>query len=152
MKTIMLPLFVILLLNNEIDAYSFQSRRSFFKATTAATTAACLVVGNANAIDVSGLVIEGGATAQLSQTSNSASIDVSSLAIEGAQPGRAPNQPASGLLAGTKLGFQVGGGPRPEEVVRKIDESRYKAATVPGRPNNNPAFLEGLPREPVSNN
>mmetsp|Transcript_2991 Transcript_2991/g.4870 ORF Transcript_2991/g.4870 Transcript_2991/m.4870 type:complete len:151 (-) Transcript_2991:230-682(-) len=112
---------------HSVDAYAFQSRRAFVKAAALATTAAACV----------GVV----------GVENAASIDVSGLSIEGAAPGRAPNQPASGPLAGSKLGFQVGGGPRPEEEVRKIDEARYKAA----RGSNNPAFLDGVPREPTDN-
>jgi hypothetical protein len=61
-------------------------------------------------------------------------------------PGRAPNQPKSGPLAGTKLGFQVGGdGPRLEEQVRKIDEPRY--AAVRKAQGLGPLFLEGVPIE-----
>ena len=58
--------------------------------------------------------------------------------------GRAPNQPPSGPLAGTPLGFKVGGGPRPESEVRKIDEARYAAVRGPERV---PSFLDGVPRE-----
>ena len=56
------------------------------------------------------------------------------------EPGRAPNQPASGPLANSPFGFKVGGGPRPEEEVRKIDEARYRAA---GKA---PSFFDGVPR------
>ena len=59
------------------------------------------------------------------------------------EPGRAPNQPASGPLANSPFGFKVGGGPRPEEEVRKIDEARYRAARGPDNP---PSFLDGVPR------
>jgi hypothetical protein len=78
-----------------------------------------------------------------------AAIDVSGLRVESATatatPGRAPNQPPSGPLAGTKLGFQVAGGPRPESEVRQIDEARY--AAVRKAQGKGPLFLEGVPRE-----
>ena len=56
------------------------------------------------------------------------------------EPGRAPNQSASGPLANSPFGFKVRGGPRPEEEVRKIDEARYRAA---GKA---PSFFDGVPR------
>mmetsp|Transcript_33868 Transcript_33868/g.40983 ORF Transcript_33868/g.40983 Transcript_33868/m.40983 type:complete len:147 (-) Transcript_33868:220-660(-) len=76
-----------------------------------------------------------------------AAIDVSRLKVEQSTntPGRAPNQPQSGPLAGTSLGFQVGGGPRPENEVRKIDEERY--AAVRKATGQGPLFLDGLQRE-----
>jgi hypothetical protein len=123
-------LLLLLLRNSESLQFPTSSRRAFFiKAAAAtstsviATTAACCEVANA-AIDVSGLRTE-----QPTVT-----------------PGRAPSQPASGPLAGTKLGFQVGGGPRPEEEVRKIDEPRYAAARK--AQGFGPLFLEGVPIEP----
>ena len=61
------------------------------------------------------------------------------------EPGRPPNPQASGPLANTPFGFQVGGGPRPEEEVRKIDEARYRAAgrsPLDGLPRAGPSFLE----------
>ena len=78
------------------------SRRNFFaKATSALATAA---VGGeaANAgIDVSGIKVEQPPKPPVT-------------------PGRPPNAPKSGPLAGTALGFQVGGGPRSEEVRRRV--------------------------------
>ena len=122
-------LLLLLLRNSESLQFPTSSRRTFFiKAAAAtsviATTAACCEVANA-AIDVSGLRTE-----QQQPTGT---------------PGRAPNQPQSGPLAGTKLGFQVGGGPRPEEEVRKIDEPRY--AAVRKAQGLGPLFLEGVPIE-----
>jgi hypothetical protein len=120
-------LLLLLLRNSESLQFPTSSRRTFFiKAAAAtsviATTAACCEVANA-AIDVSGLRAD-----QPTVT-----------------PGRAPTQPASGRFAGTKLGFQVGGGPRPEEEVRKIDEPRYAAARK--AQGLGPLFLEGVPIE-----
>ena len=112
---------LMILLPGKSDSLLFQcqSRRAFFiKAATTVTTATA-GAGMANAIDVSGLKV-----------------------LDEETPGRAaPNQPPSGPLAGTSLGFKVGGGPRPESEVRKIDESRYEAA------GKGPAFLVGVPRE-----
>ena len=123
-------LFILLLRNSE--SLQFPSRRTFFIKAVASTsviaTAACGLEEVANAaIDVSGLT-----TAAESTTTPST-------------PGRPPNQPASGPLAGTKLGFQVGGGPRPESEVRKIDEPRY--AAVRKAQGKGPLFLEGVPQE-----
>jgi hypothetical protein len=121
-------LLLLLLRNSESLQFPTSSRRTFFIKVAAATstcgiaTAACCEVANA-AIDVSGLRAE-----QPTVT-----------------PGRAPSQPKSGPLAGTKLGFQVGGGPRPEEEVRKIDEPRYAAARK--AQGLGPLFLEGVPIE-----
>ena len=67
------------------------------------------------------------------------------------EPGRPPNPQASGPLANTPFGFQVGGGPRPEEEVRKIDEARYRAAgrsPLDGVPRAGPSFLEDGATEP----
>jgi hypothetical protein len=121
-------LLLILLPRN--SSLQFPSRRTFFlKAVTSTSviaTAACWGTRNevANAaIDVSGLRAESTPTT----------------------PGRAPSQPSSGPLAGTSLGFQVGGGPRPESEVRQIDEPRY--AAVRKAQGKGPLFLEGLPRE-----
>ena len=74
-----------------------------------------------------------------------AAIDVSGLKQESAAPGRAPNPQKSGPLAGTSLGFQVAGGPRPESEVRQIDEGRY--AAVRKAQGKGPLFLDGVPRE-----
>jgi hypothetical protein len=119
-------LLLLLLRNSESLQFPTSSRRNFFiKAAAAtstsviATTSACCEVANA-AIDVSGLT-------------------------RAEQPTVTPNQPRSGPLAGTKLGFQVGGGPRPEEEVRKIDEPRYAAARK--AQGLGPLFLEGVPIE-----
>ena len=100
-------------------------------------------VGPANAIGRRWFLAQAAAVVTLTKTADAAkaAIDVSGLQVEGG--GRAPNQPPSGPLAGTKLGFQVGGGPRPEEEVRKIDEARYRAA------GKGPSFLVGVPREKV---
>jgi len=100
-----------------------------------ATTAACSGANVANAaIDVSGLRTE---QTQQQQQQTTGTVT--------GPPGRAPSQPASGPLAGTKLGFQVGGGPRSEEEVRKIDEPRY--AAVRKAQGLGPLFLEGVPIE-----
>ena len=67
------------------------------------------------------------------------------------EPGRPPNPQASGPLANTPFGFQVGGGPRPEEEVRKIDEARYRAAgrsPLDSVPRAGPSFLEDGATEP----
>jgi len=61
-------------------------------------------------------------------------------------PGRPPNAPPSGPLANTPLGYQVGGGPRPEAEVREIDKKRYEAAAG-AAPEKSASFLDGLPRE-----
>mmetsp|Transcript_20571 Transcript_20571/g.44790 ORF Transcript_20571/g.44790 Transcript_20571/m.44790 type:complete len:146 (-) Transcript_20571:94-531(-) len=128
------PLLIIasLLLRNS-DSFQFQtsSRRAFFvKATTTAT-----------------VVVVGGSSATIEAAN--AAIDVSGLRVEGDQPvaarGQAPSNLKSGPLAGTKLGFQVGGGPRPEEEVRKIDEPRY--AAVRKAQGLGPLWLEGVPIE-----
>ena len=110
------------------------TRRTFFIKAAAATSTSVIAT-----------------TAAYHEVANAA-IDVSSLRTEQSQttvtpdpPGRAPSQPASGPFAGTKLGFQVGGGPRPEEEVRKIDEPRY--AAVRKAQGLGPLFLEGVPIE-----
>lgn len=109
--------------NSESLLFLLQSRRAFFTSVTTTAAATCAGAGVANAgIDVSGLKEEATTTT----------------------PGRAPNQPPSGPLAGTPLGFQVAGGPRPESEVRKIDEARYQAA------GKGPSFLVGVPREQPS--
>lgn len=123
----------LLLRNSESLQFpkSSSSRRAFF--VKAATTATVLVVGGSSA------TIEAA----------NAAIDVSGLRVEGDQPvatrGQAPSNPKSGPLAGTKLGFQVGGGPRPEEEVRRIDEPRY--AAVLKAQGLGPLWLEGVPIE-----
>ena len=139
MFIILLSLLLLLLFVRESDSLQFptsSSRRAFFVRAAAGsliavtTTAApccggCCEVANA-AIDVSGLKVE----------------QPTAVVIP---PGRPPNQQPSGPLAGTRLGFQVGGGPRPEEEVRKIDEPRY--AAVRKAQGLGPAFLEGVPTE-----
>ena len=136
---LLLLLLLLILVPRNSDSLQFpssnSSRRNFFIKATTATTAACIwctggvEVANA-AIDVSGLKVEQSSSSTITTTTT---------------PGRAPNQPASGPLAGTKLGFQVGGGPRPEEEVRKIDEPRYAAARkAQGK---GPLFLDGVPIE-----
>ena len=57
-------------------------------------------------------------------------------------PGKPPNAPPSGPLANTPLGYQVGGGPRPEAEVREIDRARYKAAAG-AAPAKTASFLDG---------
>ena len=107
-------------------------RRALFKA--AVTAASVTTAGAANAVPA---FLEG-------------------VPIE-REPGRAPNQPASGPLANSPFGFKVGGGARPEEEVRKIDEGRYRAARGPekgpsfldGVPRAGPSFLDGVAREPL---
>ena len=61
-------------------------------------------------------------------------------------PGKPPNAPPSGPLANTPLGYQVGGGPRPEAEVREIDRARYKAAAG-AAPAKTASFLDGVPLE-----
>ena len=99
------------------------SRRAFFVEAAAATVV--VVCGSSEAAN--------------------AAIDVSGLRVD--QPvatrGQAPSNVKSGPLAGTKLGFQVGGGPRPEEEVRRIDEPRY--AAVRKAQGLGPLWLEGVP-------
>jgi len=126
-----LPLITVLLLiqlptNSESLSFQFQNRRAFvIKVATTVTTATASAKAANAAIDVSGLKV----APPVDQT-----------------PGRAaPNGPSSGILAGTKLGYQVGGGPRSEEEVRKIDEPRY--AAVRKAQGLGPLFLEGVPIE-----
>lgn len=138
MFIILLSLLLLLLFVRESDSLQFptsSSRRAFFVraaagsliavTTTAAPCCGEREVANA-AIDVSGLKVERPTAVVI-------------------PPGRPPNQQPSGPLAGTRLGFQVGGGPRPEEEVRKIDEPRY--AAVRKAQGLGPAFLEGVPTE-----
>jgi hypothetical protein len=134
----LLLLLLIILLPRNSDSLQFpSSRRNFFiKTATAATAASCFCctgggveVANA-AIDVSGLKVEQSSSSTITTTTT---------------PGRAPNQPSSGPLAGTSLGFQVGGGPRSEDEVRKIDEPRY--AAVRKSQGKGPLFLDGVPIE-----
>mmetsp|Transcript_33857 Transcript_33857/g.40569 ORF Transcript_33857/g.40569 Transcript_33857/m.40569 type:complete len:144 (+) Transcript_33857:1-432(+) len=126
LNELLLIIFLLLVLlprDSESLSFQFQNRRAFViqLATTVATATAGTELANA-AIDVSGLKVV------VDQT-----------------PGRAaPNQPPSGPLAGTSLGYKVGGGPRPESEVRQIDEARYQAA------GKGPSFLVGVPREPAS--
>jgi hypothetical protein len=130
----LLLLLLLILVPRNSDSLQFpnsdSSRRTFFvKAATAACFCCTGGVEVANAaIDVSGLKVE-----------------QSSSTITTTTPGRAPNQPSSGPLAGTSLGFQVGGGPRPEDEVRKIDEPRY--AAVRKSQGKGPLFLDGVPIE-----
>ena len=129
---------VVLLRNSESLQFptSSRSRRAFFVEATAAATV--VVVG------------VGGSCSATIEVANAA-IDVSGLKVEGGQPvaasarGQAPSNIKSGPLAGTKLGFQVGGGPRPEEEVRRIDEPRY--AAVRKAQGLGPLWLEGVPIE-----
>ena len=125
---------LLLLLRSAESLQPRSSRRSFFKAAAATATSTSVIATAAGWREVA-----------------NAAIDVSSLPVEkpppvSATPGRAPNQPASGPLAGTKLGFQVGGGPRSEEEVRAIDAPRYEA--VRKAQGLGPKFLEGVPIEP----
>jgi hypothetical protein len=131
--SLLLILVLLVLRNSESLSFQYQSsRRAFFiKAATVATTATTTATAGAGMVD--------------------AAIDVSGLKVfvneTTAAAGRAaPNQPPSGPLAGTSLGFKVGGGPRPESQVRKIDEARYQAA------GKGPSFLVGVPRESPSEN
>ena len=102
---LLLLMMIILLPRNSASLQFPSSRRNLFiKSATAATAASCFCctgggveVANA-AIDVSGLKVEQSSSSTITTT-----------------PGRAPNQPSSGPLAGTSLGFQVGGGPRSED-------------------------------------
>ena len=91
-------------------------------------------------------VVVVGSISATSEAANAA-IDVSGLRVDQpvVTPGQAPTKPKSGPLAGSKLGFQVGGGPRPEEEVRRIDEPRY--ASVRKAQGLGPLFLEGVPIE-----
>lgn len=122
---------LLILLPTNSESLSHQSpntRRAFVIQVAAITTATTTAGG-------------------CSKTANAA-IDVSGLKQAAAPtPGRAaPNGgPKSGLLAGTKLGYQVGGGPRSEEEVRAIDEPRY--AAVRKAQGLGPKFLEGVPIE-----
>lgn len=136
---IITSLLLLLLLRNSESLQFPTSRRTF----VAKAAAACAVA-----------VAGGGAGAGAGEVANAA-IDVSGLRTEPpvlavtVTPGQAPTKrgtpPKSGPLAGTKLGFQVGGGPRSEEEVRQIDEPRY--AAVRKAQGLGPLFLEGLPIE-----
>jgi hypothetical protein len=135
-KLLHIPSLLLILLLRNSESLQFPStRRTFFiKAVTSTSVIATAAwcgdeVANA-AIDVSGL------RAESTSTPGSAPNQT---------PGRAPNQPASGPLAGTKLGFQVAGGPRPESEVRKIDEPRY--AAVRKAQGKGPLFLDGVAEE-----
>ena len=123
------------------------SRRSFFAKATTAITSGSFVVGfcgkdlsiaNA-AIDVSGLPLENDPSPQSSSNTRPGGVN------NGGGRGVPPSQLKSGPLANTKLGFQVGGGPRPEDVVRAIDEPRYEAARK--AQGLGPLFLENMPIE-----
>ena len=117
------------------QSFSCHPRRRFL--TDAAATLAVVTTTKKVAhagIDVSGLPVE--------QNNNSSPFGNNN---SGGAKGVPPSQLKSGPLANTKLGFQVGGGPRPEEVVRAIDEPRYNAVRkAQGLP---PMFLEGVPIE-----
>jgi hypothetical protein len=132
-------LLLLLLRNSESLQFPTSSRRTFFiKAAAAAATSTSVIATTLTAASYDCEVAN-------------AAIDVSGLRAEQQQkqatvtPGRAPNQPKSGPLAGTKLGFQVDNGPRSEEQVRKIDEPRY--AAVRKAQGLGPLFLEGVPIE-----
>ena len=131
-KLLLIASQLLILLPRNSESLQFSSRRTFFtRAATAsaviATTACCGNEAANAAIDVSGLRKE--------PTNTQTQIT----------PGRAPNQPSSGPLAGTRLGFQVAGGPRPENEVRMIDEARY--AAVRKAQGKGPLFLDGVPIE-----
>ena len=139
-------LLLFLLLRNSESLQLFPTSTSTSTATTS-TTRRTFFIKAAAATSTSVIAT----TAAYHEVANAA-IDVSSLRTEQSQttvtpgpPGRAPSQPGSGPFAGTKLGFQVGGGPRPEEEVRKIDEPRY--AAVRKAQGLGPLFLEGVPIE-----
>lgn len=135
-----LLLLFLLSLPQTSQSFSCNPRRRFL-ADAAATAAATLTVVTTGevahaGIDVSGLPVE--------QNSSSFSNNAQQTP-NGANKGVPPSQLKSGPLANTKLGFQVGGGPRSEEVVRAIDEPRYDAVRkAQGLP---PMFLEGVPIE-----
>mmetsp|Transcript_19490 Transcript_19490/g.40153 ORF Transcript_19490/g.40153 Transcript_19490/m.40153 type:complete len:157 (+) Transcript_19490:117-587(+) len=131
---LLLPLVASLLLplvrNSESLRFrtsSSRSRSDFFVEVAAAT-----------------VVVVGGGSATIGAAN--AAIDVSGLRVEGGRPvgarGQAPSNLKSGPLAGTKLGFRVGRGPRPEEEVRRIDEPRY--AAVRKAQGLGPLWLEGV--------
>ena len=132
----LLLLLLLLLLQTESLQFPNTNRRNVLKA--AATSATAVILGgvkNANAaIDVSGLPVE----QQPSLTANNSSSNNNARGVN-------PSQLKSGPFANTKLGFQVGGGPRSEEVVRAIDQPRYDA--VRKAQGLGPAFLDGVPRE-----
>jgi hypothetical protein len=123
---IMSLLLLLLLRKSESLQFLTSSRRAFFVETTT-------------------FVVVGGSIA--TSEAADAAIDVSGLRVD--QPvvtrGQAPSNLKSGPLAGTKLGFQVGGGPRSEEEVRRIDEPRY--AAVRKAQGLGPLWLESVPIE-----
>lgn len=127
-KLLLIASQLLILLPRNSESLQFSSRRTFF--TRAATASAVIAT-----------------TAFCGNEAANAAIDVSGLREESTntQTGRAPNQPSSGPLAGTSLGFQVAGGPRPESEVRMIDESRY--AAVRKAQGKGPLFLDGVPIE-----
>lgn len=132
MLTLLQLIASLLLLRNseslQFPTTTSRSRRAFFVEAAAAATAVVATTEVANAaIDVSGLRAEGGQP------------------VAASAQGQAPSNLKSGPLAGTKLGFQVGGGPRPEEEVRRIDEPRYAAARK--AQGLGPLWLEGVPIE-----
>ena len=125
----------LLLLVRGSESLTLQ-RRGLFKAAVAAAsvTAAGAQVSPARASEIDWQAL-GVPTESLNQP----------------EPGRPPNPQASGPLANSPFGFQVGGGPRPEEEVRKIDEARYRAAgrsPLDGVPRAGPSFLEDGATEP----
>jgi len=126
----LLLLVLLLVIARESESLQLQSnsRRNFFATAVKPVVAVAFAEASNAAIDVSGLTVE-------------------STSATGSGPGRGiePSQIRSGPLSKTKLGFQVGGGARPEEVVRAIDAPRYEA--VRKAQGLGPAFLEGVPRE-----
>mmetsp|Transcript_16560 Transcript_16560/g.19087 ORF Transcript_16560/g.19087 Transcript_16560/m.19087 type:complete len:179 (+) Transcript_16560:34-570(+) len=133
-SSILILLLLLLTQNSESLHPSPNTRRNFLAKTTAATIAVAFLGTQqvAAAIDISGLPVEGGGSRSNSQSN-------------GGARGIPPTQLKSGPFANSPLGFQVGGGPRPEEVVRAIDAPRYDAARrAQGL---GPKFLEGVPIE-----
>lgn len=132
----------LLLTLSPLDSSSLQptpkinTRRRFLAKTAASIAAFEITTGGGvrtvnAAIDVSGLPVEGGSSSRQPSSGGARGVSPSELKI-----GPPSNSP---------LGFQVGGGPRSEEVVRSIDAPRYDAVRrAQGLP---PKFLEGVPVE-----
>jgi hypothetical protein len=129
---------LLLMLRNSESLQFPTSRRSRSRSSSSGRRAFFIEAAAATVVVVGGSIATGEAA--------NASIDVSGLRVEGGQPvaarGQPPSKLKSGPLAGTKLGFQVGGGPRPEEEVRRIDEPRY--AAVRKAQGLGPLWLEGV--------